>query len=170
MAKVGASYQAAPYFESWHFSDSSKDIGLPENNMKLVVSGRAAVIAEGVACSPTETQVPGSIPGSIPGLIPGINRIFFILQIEFSTSVLCGTYLSSHVSFLSYFIYLSFPVQFPSLTIIFSLPYYSLELLTSCTKLTNGPNVITSILFSVGTQLSGRNWCCLVHLVVSPTV
>ena len=71
--------------------------------------------------------------------------------------------LSSLASFLSDFLYLSFPEQFASLTLLLFLPSCSLlNSHASCTKLTNGLcslSLFPIIPISAGTQLSGRNWC-----------
>ena len=66
------------------------------------------------------------------------------------------------ISFLSYFLCLSFPVLFVSLTHIFFLPSSLLNYYTSCKKLTNGLCSLSlfTTTISVGTQLSGRNWFC----------
>ena len=63
---------------------------------------------------------------------------------------------------LSYFLYLSFPVQFAGLTITFFLLSSSLlNYYASCAKLTNGLCSLSlfTITVSVGTQLLGQNWC-----------
>ena len=126
-----------------------------QEEIKNVELGRGGGV--GVACSPVELIVPDSIPG--------VDWKVFSLHAKFSLSALWHLPWTSGCSslFLSYFLYLSFPVQFARDTLIFFLPYSSLSwTLVQAVQKTQTLSVLSlcTIAVSVGTQLSGRNWCC----------
>ena len=117
----------------WNYSELNKRRN-KESSIKLFTVGSGGGV--GVGCSPIELKVIGSILG--------VDWNFSVFKSNFPIQ-LCATPALNVVGlFLShlfplFFLYLSFPVQFASLTLKFFRPFSSfLNSYARCTKLANG--------------------------------